>query len=1162
MKENGLLANQYDRMLRALERRLAAGDVPRSQGMRERIKRAIRKVLSPAADVALENHVALLRLSRDSESRIRILTTNFDTLFERAWHSVNLPDLRSYACQEMPRPRTATFGGVLHLHGRLADTSIGVGETELVLTSAEFGDAYLRSGWASRYVYDLARTHILVLVGYSADDPPMRYLLETLEADRERYPDLKRVFAFADVKVGQESAHDALWRAKGIEPILYHVKDGDGHAQLYRTLNAWSDYAQDPTAWRRERLRLLMTEKPENASPADHVEISSLLSHGDAEHILQELMPAAAWLPVLRKTGTFDGKRTSPGPWIAQRIDDVEMIRECAAAPPTDMHSLRCIERAVEVGATKLSGELRKAWNVIQRAISVRHVDITPPWYQVRTRVISGDIDHGVLTAVAASFKPRLHVRRSYDRSASEKPVENAALKFSDLVRTQFKPIADGLDFHEILAAWPEQTETESRLLKVLNRELEDALEESRETEGPARDEQASLDVPFLPDPRSNMFGSGFSPIVHLITALWTRLADKSTSEARLSALAWRNSSFLISRRLYLNALLRADAFESTEIRDTLLELDDRIFWVSDARHEIALLLASRWNSLDETHRTAIADRIRKGVPRDLFSAGDFGGGGYLETVPDRLVFVLLSRIKSAGGTLDVASLDLLKAHGEKNPEWTHSFDELSNSSHPYVFKSGPQGEVGVLKSVPDNELVREALRLQQEPASEQRDVWKLLCSADPERGLRAVAFEADADRWELPVLDGLLGAAYNVESHEFQVVLAQTLLRAPDSFMDSIGRSVMSWMLQCCSKLIAETVPSVHLLNLWDRLAERTYDQPDDSKRTGLDGDDLEGASLNEPGGILSWILCNILDETNPSIGAGLGHMLLPRFDRIARAEGRSGLLARVYLARNLAYLYAVDATWIEKQMLSRFRPEHPESLPLWEGRLRGPVPNAPALFNEMKPYFFAMLNGAMSFNRAQQLAEHLLLPAVWKRQEGGADFDIAPSDVRRALAAGCPELRHAAAFMFFNWMKNARTREKEDPSDAWRTTIGPLFREVWPIDAVCRDSRTSQYLVRMLLECKEAFPEALGDVVDLLVPFEMYSIESMFFGGLDMEAVIRRSPEGFLRLLDAVVAPRPTGVARDLASVLKKISIANSAVESSSLYLRLSSLARQRDA
>jgi hypothetical protein len=51
----------------------------------------------------------------------------------------------------MTRAISAFFEGVLHLHGRLADTlpELRVDDTGLILTSSEFGDAYLRSGWAT-----------------------------------------------------------------------------------------------------------------------------------------------------------------------------------------------------------------------------------------------------------------------------------------------------------------------------------------------------------------------------------------------------------------------------------------------------------------------------------------------------------------------------------------------------------------------------------------------------------------------------------------------------------------------------------------------------------------------------------------------------------------------------------------------------------------------------------------------------------------------------------------------------------------------------------------------------------------------------------------------------------------------------------------------------
>jgi NAD-dependent SIR2 family protein deacetylase len=238
MRDDGLLAHQYDRVLRSLEKRLSASDLPRNRGMRERIRAAVRAALSPAEDANLDNHLALLELSRDEEGQSRLITTNFDTLFERAWHDGHHQRIASHANAAMPQPKVSGFAGVLHLHGRLADdrVELALAETDLVLTSAEFGDAYLRSGWASRYVYDVVRAHTVVLVGYEADDPPMRYLLEVLEADRERYPDLHKVYAFASCGGGSEGLMAALWRACPSSDDLRHIagfqKGGSGSSEI------------------------------------------------------------------------------------------------------------------------------------------------------------------------------------------------------------------------------------------------------------------------------------------------------------------------------------------------------------------------------------------------------------------------------------------------------------------------------------------------------------------------------------------------------------------------------------------------------------------------------------------------------------------------------------------------------------------------------------------------------------------------------------------------------------------------------------------------------------------------------------------------------------------------------------------------------------------
>jgi hypothetical protein len=43
---------------------------------------------------------------------------------------------------------------------------------KLVLSSAEFGGAYLAEGWATDFIRAVIRRYFIVFVGYAADDPP------------------------------------------------------------------------------------------------------------------------------------------------------------------------------------------------------------------------------------------------------------------------------------------------------------------------------------------------------------------------------------------------------------------------------------------------------------------------------------------------------------------------------------------------------------------------------------------------------------------------------------------------------------------------------------------------------------------------------------------------------------------------------------------------------------------------------------------------------------------------------------------------------------------------------------------------------------------------------------------------------------------------------
>jgi hypothetical protein len=157
-----------------------------------------------------------------------------------------MADVPSYAGVSIPRAGGERDHGILHLHGRIADGTLNLERTDLILTSADFGDAYLRSGWASRYLEDRMRFGTLVLVGYGAEDAAMRLLLETLDADRDRFRDLHDIYAIE--RGTTESA--SLWKAKRIKPIEFADYDA-----IYETLSEWARYVTQPVEYRRARVR-------------------------------------------------------------------------------------------------------------------------------------------------------------------------------------------------------------------------------------------------------------------------------------------------------------------------------------------------------------------------------------------------------------------------------------------------------------------------------------------------------------------------------------------------------------------------------------------------------------------------------------------------------------------------------------------------------------------------------------------------------------------------------------------------------------------------------------------------------------------------------------------------------------------------------------------
>lgn len=241
IEQDAYSRGQFDATLDLLERRLPG----QRQGL------AMRKALADALQPnlrrkgATDTHAALLQLARNREGALRLVTTNFDRVFEQVAKRNKQP-ISAFAAPMLPIPKNSRWNGLVYLHGLLPGKADDSALHRLVLTSGDFGLAYLTERWAARFVSELFRNYVVCFVGYSINDPVLRYMMDALAADRMLGELTPQAYALGGCAPGQEHGKAIEWEAKGVTPILYEVPAGShDHSELHRTLKVWAETCRD-----------------------------------------------------------------------------------------------------------------------------------------------------------------------------------------------------------------------------------------------------------------------------------------------------------------------------------------------------------------------------------------------------------------------------------------------------------------------------------------------------------------------------------------------------------------------------------------------------------------------------------------------------------------------------------------------------------------------------------------------------------------------------------------------------------------------------------------------------------------------------------------------------------------------------------------------------
>lgn len=237
VQQTAIKAGQFDTAIGLLEADIVGG---RKEAT---VRKALAAILKPnlSAPNAMATHEALLTLGKNRENRTRIITTNFDRLFEEVITAQSLP-IERFQAPLLPVPKNR-WDGLVYLHGLLTAAPTATELDRLVVSSGDFGLAYLTERWAARFVSELFRNYTVCFVGYSINDPVLRYMMDALAADRLLGESPPEMFAFGDYSKGKEDERANEWRAKNVTPILY--RKHNRHAYLHKTLLAWAETYRD-----------------------------------------------------------------------------------------------------------------------------------------------------------------------------------------------------------------------------------------------------------------------------------------------------------------------------------------------------------------------------------------------------------------------------------------------------------------------------------------------------------------------------------------------------------------------------------------------------------------------------------------------------------------------------------------------------------------------------------------------------------------------------------------------------------------------------------------------------------------------------------------------------------------------------------------------------
>lgn len=1063
------------------------GSIARRMADRSAMVRAAAHALQVPEPAALGQHKIVLRLSRDVANRVLIVTTNFDTLLERAEADV-LGDTAgaavSIAGQALPAPGSSDFSGIIHLHGRLLDELLSLTATPLVLTSADYGDAYMRGGWASRFLFDLARCKTIVLLGYSAGDAPVRYFLNVLEADRERFPDLKQVYAFAPHK-GDVDEAERPWGTVAVTPIPYceinPETQAHDHSALWQGLEEVASFIERPKATREARLAAILSQPSSSLTDSILQELRWLISGG--------ANPWKVVITVVRDARWFDVLQTNlllPLPdaqwvlaaWISFGWQEprrfLVAVKWYPRLGPQFLEGVGARLRS----APGLSPQWKRAWTQLVYAQAEPSDAPSHAFFMIQCRLASGTVlDQDIVRAISL-ITPGLELRVPFGMS-SETPDDGheqgqdmpANWRLRDLVRVDFSPIKD-YEGNEIIRALAGLPEHANRILQAASSALVSAVETAVDAELIDGDiDLTDYSVPSVESHRQNAHHGGVVPLILVIATAFSQLAATDREAARRAVAPWFSLPGRIGKRLTLHAMRNPAAFTGNEAFESLLALSDVDFW--SIKREVLKLLGDRAADADLELRSLVEQRILQ-TGEAYYRRFDIDANqlDWRNRAKDNDVWLRLEVLERADalGDASVAELAALKVR------YPHLARELEDRDYFSTFTSEVrrvEGDTASITSATPGDRLEVARELTLSDDIEKRQGWAAYCRADPE-GAFAVLHGAPLIEANIELWNAFLSAlSFGDEAaKERRNALAV--------------RSTASLATLTAQQLTPITGSIIDLFYFGPRteIADREawYDRLSEALRLDVnevgDTSDLLTTAINHPVGRLVTTLLKEIEAAIEADGVPLAGQA-DRLSALTQGPGKVGYFARAVLVQHIAFLRrACDQIVIEVLVPALNSDEEGREL---RAILIGYSAITPEVTRLLGPaVLMAAREARVSGENAQQIAAVLLRPALRQlRQDLEPEWGLTMEEIRDTLREVPAAVRRASLAVLVGWLH----AEPGGVEQAWASMAGPFIEVVWPKGRHFLDVSNNIHFAELAVGAGASFPAALEAVRHYIV-------------------------------------------------------------------------------